>query len=183
MSAQLQQTDPVPVVAKTPARWGEGSDHGSRNLREMTVKHRQVASLLAQGTKRDVICELTGYSSTYITWLIKDPLFKEYMRDMSEFVDAQIEAMYTSTADAIRDGLTTGNMDERLKSARLQLELTGRIGKGDRPNAAVESSVERLNSLADRLLALQSNVRRGATYDGEVQVGAVQSQESEGSEQ
>ncbi len=138
-----------------------------QQLAEIRVNHKQIASLLAQGESLATIESVTGYSPSYISTLLRDPLFKDYMRDKAEYVDAKIEMAYDKVADAIIDGLENGTIEDRLKSARLQLEITGRIGKGDRPNAAVESSVERLNSLADRLLALQSNVRRGATYEQE----------------
>ena len=141
--------------------------HGSNSvkLQSLTDKHRQVASLLAQGLGRSEIATVIDFTPEYVTWLTRDPLFKQYLHEMSEHTEARLEAMFDRVADVVSDGLTNGSVDERLKSARLQLEVTGRIGKNDRPNNALDSSLERLNTLAQRLLALQSKVRAGEVID------------------
>ncbi len=163
------------MSALTVPTFAEPDTTRAIQLKKIGPKHHEVASLLAQGVGRQQIAEVTGFTPEYITWLLRDPLFREHMRQKSEFVDALVDAQYERVADAIVDGLTNGAPEDRLKAARLQLELTGRIGKGERPNAALESSVERLSTLAERLLALQSNVRKGVTYNGEVEIGPVQS--------
>lgn len=156
--------------------------HGAVRSDDVALKvlkpiHKQLASLLAQGVSRDVICELLEFNEKYIATLMRDPLFREYQKEISEFVDARIEGMFGKVADAIQDGLTVGTVDERLKAGRLQLELTKRLGSGTGLSKDVESSVERLNTLAERLLAL--NNRTGRTYNGEVNVETVQQVHSE----
>lgn len=136
-------------------------------LQALTDKHKQVASLLTQGLGRSEISQIVDFTPEYVTWLCRDPLFKDFMRGLSEFHEARLEAMFGDVVSVVQDGLQNGAIDERLKAARMQLEVTGRIGKNERPNAAFESSMERLTTLAERLLALQSNVREGRTYDAE----------------
>ena len=145
--------------------------HGSNpvQLQALTDKHKQVASLLAQGLGPTKIAAIIDYTPEYVSWLTRDPLFKEHLRAMSALVDAQHEAMYGMTADVVADGMLNGSIDERLKAARLNLEITGRLGKNDRPSAGLEGSLERLSILAQRLLALQSNIREGVVIDGQVQ--------------
>ena len=139
----------------------------SHKLQALTDKHKQVASLLTQGLGRSEISQIVEFVPEYVTWLCRDPLFKEYMRGLSEFHEARLEAMFGDVVDAVQAGLRDGSSEEKLRAARLQLEVTGRIGKNDRPNAIADSSIERLTTLAERLLALQSNVREGRTYDAE----------------
>jgi len=136
-------------------------------LKTLGEKHKQVAALLAQGLGRSEIAPIVEFTPEYVTWLTRDPLFKQYLNEMSEHTDARLEAMFDRVADVIDYGMSEGTIDERIKSARLQLEVTGRIGKNDRPNAALDSSLERLSTLAQRLLALQSQVRTGVTIDHE----------------
>lgn len=145
--------------------------HGENlvKLQALTNKHHQVAALLAQGLGRMEIASIIDFTPEYVTWLTRDPLFKQYLQEMSEHVDARLEAMFGMTADVVADGMLNGSVDERLKAARLQLEVTGRVGKGDRPVGALESSLERLATLAQRLLVLQSKVREGNTYENETQ--------------
>lgn len=139
----------------------------SHKLQALTDKHKQVASLLTQGLGRTEIAKIVDFTPEYVTWLCRDPLFKDFMRGLSEFHEARLEAMFGDVVSVVQDGLQKGAIDERLKAARLQLEVTGRIGKNERPSAAFESSMERLATLAERLLALQSNVRQGVTYDAQ----------------
>lgn len=143
--------------------------HGENlvKLRALTDKHKMVASLLAQGLGRTEIASIVDFTPEYVTWLARDPLFKAHLQDMSAVVDARYEAMYGLTADTVADAMLNGTVEDKLKGARLQLELTGRIGKNDRPVGALENSLERLNTLAQRLLALQSQVRKGETFEGE----------------
>jgi len=141
--------------------------HGENavKLHTLSEKHKMVASLMAQGLGRSEIASAIGYTPEYITWLTRDPLFKNYLQEMSEHTDARLEAMFDQVADVVSDGMRNGSMDERLKAARLLLEVTGRVGKFDRPYAAMDSSLERLNILAERLLKLQSKVRMGEVFN------------------
>ena len=147
--------------------------HGTNliKLQTLSEKHKQVASLLAQGLGRTEIASIIDFTPEYVTWLTRDPLFKQYLSEMSEHTEARLEAMFGMTADVVADGMLNGSVDERLKAARLQLEVTGRVGKGDRPSSGMESSIERLATLAQRLLQLQSKVREGNTYENEIAVG------------
>jgi hypothetical protein len=141
--------------------------HGENQvkLKELSSKHKDVASSLAQGLGRQQIAEVIGYTPEYITWLARDPLFKQYLREMSEYNDARLEALFEQVPEVINDAMRNGTVEERLKGARLQLEVTGRIGKLDRPSGALDTSLERLNTLASRLLALQTKVRTGDFID------------------
>lgn len=144
--------------------------HGENlvKLQNLSKKHQQVAALLAQGLGRGEIATIIDFTPEYVTWLTRDPLFKQYLFEMSEHTEARFEAMFDQVADVVADGMQNGGIDERLKAARLQLEVTGRIGKNDRPSGAMESSLERLQVLAQRLIALQTNVREKVTINGEV---------------
>jgi hypothetical protein len=84
---------------------------------------------------------------------------------MSEHVDARHEAMFAMTADVVADAMLNGTVEDKLKGARLNLEITGRIGSGDRPSKAMEGSLERLNTLAQRLTGLLRNAREGVTLE------------------
>lgn len=135
--------------------------HGENHfkLQALTDKHRQVASLLAQGLGPTDIAELVDFVPQYVTMLTRDPLFKEYLATMSAVAEARHESMFAMTPDVVFNAMRSGSVDEQLKAARLNLEITGRIGKNERPNTGGDTSIERLNVLADRLLGLLGKVR------------------------
>ena len=98
-------------------------------LKTLSPKHRQVAALVAQGVDRRTIAAACDYVPEYVTWLQGQPLFIEYIKTMNLAVATRLEALFTKSVDVINDAMEQGNVDERLKGAKLQLEATGRIGR------------------------------------------------------
>lgn len=140
-------------------------------LQTLTTQHMQVAALLAQGLGPSEIAPLVGYVPQYVTMLTRDPLFKAYLAEKVAFAESQLEAQFCKVPEVVSRAFASGTVDEQLKAARLQGELTGRLGKHERA-APNESSIERLTTLAERLLALQSHVReKGTVIDAEVSEG------------
>lgn len=131
-------------------------------LANLKPKHHQVASLLAQGLGPLEISKLVDITPQYVTMLQRDPLFKAALSEMVEFAETQLEAQFLNTPKVIGDVMAFGTNDERLKAARLQAELTGRIGKLDRPTEA-SSGEEKLVALAEKLLKLQAQTREKGT--------------------
>ena len=135
-------------------------------LQKLSPKHKQVMSLLAQGIDRQTISSICEITPEYVTWLAGDPLCKMYLKEMSRYVDARFEAMYEKTADIVSEAMQIGSQDEKLKAARLQLELTGRVGRVV-PPAPEGGSIGRLEELAKRLEGLVDEAHRGRTYENE----------------
>jgi hypothetical protein len=143
---------PMPLPAESQEQTGEWQ------LKKLSIKHREVASLLAQGLDRATIAAITKYSEGYITWLGRQPLFREYIAEMSQYQEVKLEAMFQQSVDAIGDTLQHGNPEERLKAARLQLEATRRVGRGSEQGAR-NVSTDKLVDLADRLVGLLNQQR------------------------
>jgi hypothetical protein len=127
-------------------------------LKELSPKHKQVLSLIAQGVGRQEIAQICDITPEYVSWIAADPLAKEYMNGLNAFVDAQLESMYGKAVQVIDDAMTVGDMDARLKGARLHLEVTKRIGREGRQNAVGDSN-ERLVQLAEKLTGLLASKR------------------------
>ncbi len=141
--------------------------HGENKikLQALNERHKNVGALMVQGVGRQQIASIVGYTPEYITWLTRDPLFQQYMNEMAEFAERQLEASFTTVVEVIQDTLTQGTEEGKLKAARLQLEVTKRIGKQEILPSG--DGVVQLNLLAERLLALQAGVRRGETFNHE----------------
>ncbi len=136
-------------------------------LANLSPKHHQVASLLAQGLGPTEISRLVDITPQYVTMLTRDPLFKTALAEMTEFAQTQLEAQFLNTPRVLGEVMAMGTNDERMKAVRLQAELTGRIGKNERTEE-VGSSEARLVSLAEKLLKLQSQtIHKGAVIDVE----------------
>lgn len=110
-------------------------------LKKLGQKHKQVLSLLAQGEGRQVIAEVCGITPEYVTWLAKQHVCQQYLRDMQEYVDARLVAMSEQSADVIADTMKNGGAEEKLKAARLQLEVTGKLGRAQSININAQGSL------------------------------------------
>jgi len=149
--------------------------HGENpwKLQSLSLKHKQVAGLLAQGLGPLEVCRAMdvegneSFTPQYVTMLTRDPLFKDYLSHLCELAGVQLEALFVQSVEVIREGLQEGRMEDRLRAARLQLEATKRIGKHDRDSASNEDTVNRLARLAERLSNLnQRQLRQPETIDG-----------------
>ena len=111
-------------------------------------------SLLAQGLGRTAIGKIVGCTPEYVTMLAKQPLCLAYVKEISQFVDARMEAMYEKSVDVIADLLDNGGAKEKLAAAQLHLRS---IGKGER--VRLEAKVEHTHSLIGVLSSLPPRER------------------------
>lgn len=123
-------------------------------LKSLTDKHKQAAALLAQGLGPLEIGGLLEFTPQYITMLQRDPLFKRYLADMTEVSETRLDALFNRSVEIIASGLDNQASENQLKAARLQLEVTGRIGKNIRNGSTSEDTANRLARLAERLVQL-----------------------------
>lgn len=123
-------------------------------LQKLSPMHKQALSLVAQGVDRSTVAEACGFVPEYITWLLRQDVCQEYLAEMRQLVDFQLETMTQDSVDTIRDVMRTGSSDERLKAAKLQMEAVGRVGNRRPETSAPTGAEERLSKLAERLVGL-----------------------------
>lgn len=155
MSAQLQRFE-AEDVDETSAPW---------ELTKLKPLHKQVAALLAQGMKHVDIAKICDITPQYVHMLLKQPLVQAYIKDMCDVVGVRMEALFAQSVEVIADTMSKGSEAGKLKAARLQLEATKRIGRVDPNIGGNGSNVERLEQLAERLISLQNNVRKGRVFN------------------
>ena len=136
-------------------------------LQKLSVRHKQAMALLAQGVDRASIAQVCNYTPEYITWLTRQPTCRTYLREMSEHVGIRLDAMFDKSVDVIAEALQSGNTEERLKAARLQMEATKRLGRGAGQDDGAGGEDDRLEVLAGRLVKLLQRSRQEVTLDGE----------------
>lgn len=134
-------------------------------LQKMSPRHRQAMSLLAQGVPRQTIAAACDYTPEYITWLSKQPVCQDYLKDMCDFTQTRYDALFEKTADVISDAMHTGSEKARLQAAKLALEVSGRIGPG-RAQGRDSADSDRLEKLAERLVDLLAQKRGPVTLQG-----------------
>lgn len=134
-------------------------------LKELKPLHKQVASLVAQGMKNIEVAALCQITPEYVSMLIRQPIVKAHIAEMCEVVGVRLEAMFEQSVEVIADTMQNGTRGEKLKAARLQMEATKRIGAHNPISLLPVGATDRLLLLSERLLALQSNVRKGRIFN------------------
>ncbi len=122
-------------------------------LQTLKGKHKNICSLIAQGVGRKETAAITGVTPEYVSMLMKQPLCLEYIRGITQAADAQLEAQYSASVEAIGETLREGSHEDKIKAARLQMEATGRIGQRTQTTASQPMN-DRLVALAERLTSL-----------------------------
>lgn len=125
-------------------------------LKKLKPKHRQVAALLAQGVGRAEVAAITGITPEYVSMLARQPLFMEYVKQLTEFTDVRLQALYDKSVDVLADTLVAGSEDARLRAAGMVMKATGKEG-----TSRVQADVNHTVSLVSVLRTLPP-VRRTA---------------------
>lgn len=123
-------------------------------LKSLSLWHKNVASLIAQGISRATIAAMMDCAPEYVSQLAKQPLMKAYIQELSDFAGIQLEAQFAKSVVAIGDTLENGDYKSKMSAARLQAELTGRVGSRTNPNEVKPNAEDRLLNLAERLTGL-----------------------------
>ena len=132
---------------------------GEWQLQKLSPRHKQVAALVAQGVRRELIAAACDFTPEYVTFLQRQPLFIDYLKEMSAAASVRLEAMFEQSVNIVAEAMTDGTMEERLKGARLQMEATGRVGKMQGTDRPPPGSEDRLEQLAQRLVGLLQGQR------------------------
>lgn len=144
---------------------GQEAEPVKWELKTLKPVHKQICALLAQGYKNVEVAGFTGVTKEYITMLLRQPIIKEEIQRIADIAGVRLEAMFEKSVDVISEAMQNGNHTEKLKAARLHGELTKRIGKPDPNNNLTPDSIGHLEKLAERLIALQTGVRQGRTFN------------------
>lgn len=133
-------------------------------LQKLKPKHFQICALLAQGFKNVEVSAMCGVTPQYITMLLQQPLIKQEIAKRGEVIGQRFELLTEKTFDVMVDAMKNGAHADKLKAARLQLEVTRRIGRPDPFAANPNVSDDRLEKLANKLENLL-DTKKGGLYD------------------
>jgi len=121
-------------------------------LKKLSLRHRKAISLVLQGVSRAEAGEACGFVPEYITFLLQQPVAREYITHINRAVGTQLDALYGKSVEAIATGLTASDPDVKLRAAKLQLQTTGRLEPDEGEKKTAEDVVQAI------LLGVQVNV-------------------------
>lgn len=134
-------------------------------LQKLKPKHLQICALLAQGFKNIEVASMVGCTKEYVSMLLSQPLIIQEITKKGNVINQRFELLAEKSCDVLVDAMNNGTHGERIKAGRTVLEVTKRLGRID-PNAnQVNPDVDRLAKLAERLIQLQSGIRKGGVFN------------------
>lgn len=129
----------------------------SFQLKRLSPKHKQVASLLAQGLGREDIARIVGITPEYVTMLSKQALFIEYISDLTKAVDTQLQALFAKGVQVCADVMIGGADTDKLRAAQMVFRAVGKEGV-----VKVQGTVNHRHSLVGILQTLPPAGANGA---------------------
>ena len=146
----------------------------SQPLRRITSRHRQLARLLAAGTKIGEAAVEVGLTASHASVLLSNQIFKDLVRHYeieieSTFYGFQKQAadLAEDTVDELRTRLIdepeSFSNDELLKMTQVMADRTG-----NGPTSKSESNVNVKVGLADRMLAAEKRLQKAKVIEGDV---------------
>ena len=95
-------------------------------LKKLSQKHKDMVMLSLQGLSREKVAEYCGCTPEYVTMINKQPLARAYIADLEGHLDLKLRGMYEKSIDAIKDGLNSPRVSDKLAAASLHLETIGK---------------------------------------------------------
>lgn len=152
---QLAMQEDMSPEGEAPAGWV---------LQKLTLRHKSICALLAQGLPNVTVATMVGVTPQYVGMLLKQKLVMEHIRDLSTIAGVHLEALTPKTVEVIADTMVSGNATEKLKAVRLHGELTKRLGSGGLPSQD-NPAVDRFERLAERLTGLLMQAKDRSARD------------------
>src|SRR5574337_1394950 len=106
----------IPPAHQTsqPNDAGRVEEAAGWQLQELKPKHKQICSMLAQGIPRGIIAQVIECTPEYITTLSKQKLVLDYIRDMCQAANLQLDAMFVQSVETIGEAMSNGTRKDRL---------------------------------------------------------------------
>ena len=139
-----------------PAKW---------ELKKLSQKHKSIIALHAQGVRREDIGSACGCTPEYVSMIVAQPLAKEYLRGLEQYMDSRLRTLYGKSVDVIDKGLESDNPETALKAARLQMEATGKLKAEKEGSQTAEDVVAALlaHARSGGVVAIGTNVQVNTT--------------------
>ena len=126
--------DPFPTKEEVE-RW---------NPKRLTPKHKQILSLYAQGMKRREIGAMCNCTPEFVTLLAGTEAGRAHLKELEEYMDGRMRNLYKKSIDAIEDQLETGKGADKIAAAKLQLQVTGKLGRTTEEKETAEDVIQRI---------------------------------------
>lgn len=162
MSAERQVT--APEVDDLPEDADGFTGEKPYELKKLKARHKEILALVAQGNKLVHVAKMCDVTPQYIGMMLRMDICKRYIKGICEISETQLDSLFPQVVDAISTSLSNGNIEERLKGARLHMEATKRIGAQAGKQAPVDTADDRLLNLSSRLVDLLREKKHGERY-------------------
>lgn len=126
--------------------------NGKWDLKKLTEKHKTIVALHAQGVGRYDIGKVAGCTPEYVSMIVAQPLAKEYLAHLQQYLDSRMMAMYSKSVDAISRGLDSDDEEIQLKAARLQMEAAGKLKQQVKDTGTAEDVVAQILAKAQNVI-------------------------------
>lgn len=126
-----------------------------KGLKRLGPVHHQIVALHLEGRSNNEIAASVNRSPTTVSIILNDPLVEKFIMELVGTQKTRLSALTPLAVDGIRENLTRGSLDQKLKASKVVLESQGL----NKPNG--EEDTETAEDVAKRIINqvnLQVNV-------------------------
>lgn len=91
--------------------------NGARPLKKLKPRHLQVIRLHLEGLPNRRVAQQLGMTDSQVSLILSDPLTRPILARASEQWDLEFDALYGLHLDALREGLQSGDVRDRIRAA------------------------------------------------------------------
>lgn len=128
-------TSPVAVSEANSQGTTNATIPGGKNpwvLKHLKQIHKDAISLSLTGKlSREQVAEYCGKTPAWVTLILKQPLAREYIKELEDFLDLRLRGLYEKSVAAIDAGLSSPKVSDKLAAATLQLRTIGKLDPAD----------------------------------------------------
>ncbi len=139
--------------------------NGMNPLKRLQPIHKHIIALHLQGMKnRDIQSFLSQAGAEYtvvrISHIITDPLSRQVIDTFNDQVDQDLKTLEIQAVDVLKDAMTNGSMDQKLRGADKILRANGRFADKTTSAETAEDVIARVLELASQSMETVKEVVR-----------------------
>jgi len=127
-------------------------ENGAMHLKKLTPRHLQMVNMQIAGMSMEEIATAMRVSLSTVWKVVTDPLAKQYLRNIYEARQQELDSLLGRTTDAVRSALTTGTTKEKLQAVSAYAKLKQVVAPETNPAQTAED-------VATAIVAKASNIQ------------------------
>jgi hypothetical protein len=119
-------------------------DNGTRKLKRLQTKHYNMIALRTSGLSIDQVAVTMGVTPVTVSRVLNDPLALDVMGRVYKDRQQEVDAMAGLAVGAVREGLSSQNVDQKLRATEKWMQMKKTISSETTPEETAEDIAQNI---------------------------------------